>query len=229
MRTIAVVNQKGGCGKTITPINLAAFLALTKRRFLLVDLDPQGHATLGTAEGLNPDRTMYDLFVPNAAHPPVQIPDIARNVRENLDLAPADIFLSAVPDILAGVPDRENILRDRLAAVSNEYDYVIIDCPPTVGVLTFNALKACSEAIVPMDPSFFSLHGIGTTFETFDVLAKKPGHQITVRVLVTLYPGRSPFVKAVLDDVQKHLSGRYYETIIRYSRSEERRVGKECR
>jgi chromosome partitioning protein len=93
----------------------------------------------------------------------------------------------------------------------------VIDCPPNVGLLTFNALKACTEAIVPMDPSFFSLHGLGKLLETFDVLAKKAEHQIEARVLVTLYPGRVPFVKAVVDELHRHLDGRYFETVIRYS------------
>ncbi len=217
MRTIAVVNQKGGCGKTITSINLAAFLAITQKKVLLVDMDPQGHATLGLTQAFQPERTMYDVFVRNADQPRLGLRDISFNVRENLDLAPADVFLSTVPEILAGVPGRENILSEAFTDIAELYDYVIVDCPPNVGVLTFNALKACSEAIVPMDPSFFSLHGIGKVMETFDVLAKQTGHFVDARVLITLYPGRSPFVKAVMDDIQKHLTDRYFQTVIRYS------------
>ena len=136
---------------------------------------------------------------------------------ENLSLAPADILLSGAPERLAGVIGREDVLSEALAEVRDRYDYVIVDCAPGVGLLTFNALKACSEAIVPMDPSFFSLHGIGKVLETFDLLERETGHHITARVLVTLYTGRSPFVKAVLEDVQTHLSGRCYQTFIRYS------------
>jgi chromosome partitioning protein len=217
MRTIAVVNQKGGCGKTITSINLAAFLAREPRRVLLVDMDPQGHATLGLlADGVPPSRTMSDVFLPEAGGPRTRLRDITRSVFENLDVAPADILLSAAPERLAGMAGRENILSEALADASH-YDYVIVDCPPHVGLLTFNALKACSEAIIPMDPSFFSLHGIGKLLETFDVLAKETGHQIAARVLVTLYTGRTAFVKAVVDEIRKHLGGQYFETIIRYS------------
>ena len=132
-------------------------------------------------------------------------------------MAPADIFLSAIPEMLAGLAGREDMLSDALATVRGDYDYVIVDCPPNVGLLTFNALKACSEAIVPMDPSFFSLHGIAKLLETFDLLAQKSDHHIEARVLVTLYPGRAPFVKAVVDELHRHLDGRYFETIIRYS------------
>jgi chromosome partitioning protein len=218
MRTIAVVNQKGGCGKTITSINLSAFLACAQRRVLLVDMDPQGHATLGLlAHAVQPSKTMYEVFVRKAGSHPTGLRDVIRSVRENLDVAPADILLSAVPETLAGSVGREDILAEAMAGVRGHYDYVIVDCPPNVGLLTFNALKACSEAIVPMDPSFFSLHGIGKLLETFEVLAKETNHHIAARVLVTLYSGRTAFVKAVVEEVRHHLAGRDFETIIRYS------------
>ena len=218
MRTIAVVNQKGGCGKTITSINLSAFLACAQRRVLLVDMDPQGHSTLGLlADAVQPSKTMYEVFVRKAGSHPSSLRDVIRSVRENLDVAPADILLSAVPETLAGRVGREDILAEAIAGVRGHYDYVLVDCPPNVGLLTFNALKACSEAIVPMDPSFFSLHGIGKLLETFEVLAKETDHHIAARVLVTLYPGRTAFVKAVVEEVRRHLAGRHFETVIRYS------------
>src|SRR6266581_7708470 len=218
MRTIAVVNQKGGCGKTITSINLSAFLACAQRRVLLVDMDPQGHATLGLLAAAAPSsRTMYEVFSRRAGKEPTGLREVILSVRENLDVAPADILLSAIPEMLAGLAGREDMLSDALARVRGDYDYVIVDCPPNVGLLTFNALKACSEAIVPIDPSFFSLHGIAKLLETFDVLAKETGHQIAVRALVTLYTGRTAFAKAVTDDIRHHLYGRHFGTVIRYS------------
>lgn len=218
MRTIAVVNQKGGCGKTITAINLSAFLALAGRRVLLVDMDPQGHSTLGlSAAHLELTRTLYDVFLSDTRRPRTSISEITHPVSENLDLAPSDILLSAVPEALAGVDGRENVLARALAEVRDRYDYIIVDCAPGVGLLTFNALKACTEALIPMDPSFFSLHGIGKLFETFDLLEQKAGHRISPRVLITLYPGRSSFVEAVVDEVHRHLPGRYFETVIRQS------------
>jgi len=218
MRTIAVVNQKGGCGKTITAINLAAFLARAGRRVLLVDMDPQGHSTLGLLTGSElPSRTMYDVLSPGADGKRAGLQDIARPVRENLDLAPTDILLSALPEVLAGVTGREDVLAAAFAGLHDDYDYVVVDCPPNVGLLTFNALKGCSEAIVPMDPSFFALHGIGKVFETFDLLARKTGHEIVARVLVTLYSGRAAFSKAIVEEIRTHLSGRHFATTIRYS------------
>jgi chromosome partitioning protein len=219
MRTIAVANQKGGCGKTITSINLSAFLACAQRRVLLVDMDPQGHATLGLLadDAAPPSKTMYEVFSGRSGKERTGLRDVILSVHDHLDVAPADILLSAIPEMLAGLAGREDMLSDALVEVSGDYDYVIVDCPPNVGLLTFNALKACSEAIVPMDPSFFSLHGISKLLETFDLLAQKSDHQIEARVLVTLYPGRASFVKAVVDELHRHLDGRYFETIIRYS------------
>ena len=217
MRTIAVVNQKGGCGKTITAINLAAFLAREQKRVLLVDMDPQGHATLGVLSGLVGSPTMCEVFVAEPGDQPIRLRHITRPAREHLDVAPSDIRLSAIPERLAGVAGRETVLADNLAEVRAQYDFAIVDCPPNVGLLTVNALRACSEAIVPMDPSFFSLHGLGKQLETFDALEKQTGHGITARVLLTLYSGRTPFVRAVVDEIRSHLSGRYFETIVRYS------------
>ncbi len=216
MRTIAVVNQKGGCGKTITSINLSAFLALAGRRVLLVDLDPQGHSTLGLAVTA-PTRTMYDVFWSRNGGPEITIADVTRWIGENFDLAPADILLSAVPEALAGLAGRENILTWAFGGLDHRYDYVIVDCPPSVGLLTFNALRACTEALIPTDPSFFSLHGIGKLFETFEVLEQQTGHRISARVLVTLYSGRAPFVKAILEEVRSHLAGQHFQTVVRQS------------
>jgi chromosome partitioning protein len=218
MRTIAVVNQKGGCGKTITSINLSAFLALAGRRVLLVDMDPQGHSTLGLAAGgVGAIRTMYDVFLTETRRPQTTIADVARPVAENFDLAPGDIRLSAIPEAFAGIAGREDILTRALGDLPGRYDYVIVDCPPNVGLLTFNALKACTEALIPMDPSFFSLHGMGKLFETFELLERETGHRITPRVLVTLYSGRTNFMQAVLEEVHSHLAGQHFATVVRQS------------
>ena len=218
MRTIAIVNQKGGCGKTTTAINLAAFLALADRKTLLVDMDPQGHSTLGLLPNAGQiSRTMYDVFVRHVNGRDLSIRDVVQSVHRNLDVAPADILLSAVPEELAGLPNRQNILTEVLDGVRDHYDYVLVDCPPHVGLLTFNALSACAEAIVPLDPSIFSLHGIGKLLETFDVLAKNTGHAIEFHALVTLYSGRSQFARDVVEDIRRHLPKRCFNTIIRHS------------
>jgi chromosome partitioning protein len=218
MRTIAIVNQKGGCGKTITAINLSAFLAREGHRVLLVDMDPQGHATLGLLK--EPDArpgTMYDVFVRASRSEPVRLGEIVRPALDRLDLAAADVLLSAAPATLAQVEGREHVLAGALEEVRDRYDFTIIDCPPHVGLLTFNALYASTEAIVPMEPSFFSLHGLGKVLETFDLVAKHSNHAIAARVLVTLFTGRSAFARAVVDNMRTHMPGRHFETIVRYS------------
>jgi chromosome partitioning protein len=218
MRTIAVLNQKGGCGKTITAINVSAFLADRKKRVLLIDMDPQGHATLGLqTDAVPPGKTITDVLLPELNGERVSLLAARRTVFPGLDVVPADIMLSALPEQLSRVPGREDRLARALAEVRTEYDYIIIDCPPNVGLLTFNAMMACSEAIIPLDPSFFSLHGIAKLLETLDVVVRKTGHAIEPRALVTLYTGRSPFVKEVVADIRKHLAERVFQTVIRYS------------
>jgi chromosome partitioning protein len=218
MRTIAVVNQKGGCGKTTTAINLAAFLAQSERRTLVVDMDPQGHATLGLLSGGAPaSSTMADVLIQHVNGRHTRLRDILRPAQPLLDVAPADINLSQIPEKFAGLPGRESLLSEVLAQVQDQYDYAIIDCPPHVGVLTYNALYACTEAIVPVDPGFFSLHGIGKLLETLDALSRKTGHEIDVRALVTLYGGRTEFAREVLGEIRQHLAGRHFDTVVRHS------------
>ena len=218
MRTIAIVNQKGGCGKTITAINISAFLAKQRRNVLLIDMDPQGHATLGLqTEPVPPGKTVNEVLLRETNRGSPGLQDVRRTIFPCLDLVPADIVLSGVPDRLSSVPGREYRLARALDEVRGTYHYVIVDCPPNVGLLTFNALLACSETIIPLDPSFFSLHGIGKLMETLDVLVRQAGHDIEPRALITLYTGRSDFVREVVADIRKHLPDKVFNTIIRYS------------
>jgi chromosome partitioning protein len=218
MRSIAIANQKGGCGKTITAINLAAFLAKEQRKVLLIDMDPQGHTTLGLqTDPISPGRTITDVLIGDNGGERAGIKAVTCQVLPNLDLVPADILLSTVPEKLAAVFGREHRLSEALDDVRNCYHYIIVDCPPNVGVLTFNALMACTEAIIPLDPSFFSLHGIGKMLETLDLLARKKNHEIKARALLTLYAGRSEFVKEVMENIRKNLGDKALDTMIRYS------------
>jgi chromosome partitioning protein len=218
MRSIALANQKGGCGKSITAINLAAFLARENRNVLIIDMDPQGHTTLGLQNGFaSPARTITDVLVWELNSQKTSLRDVTLNVRPNLDLVPADILLSTASEKLASVFGRESRLDEALDEVRDRYHYIIVDCPPNVGVLTFNALMACSEVIIPLDPSFFSLHGIGKMMETLDMLERKKDHKIRAHALLTLYSGRSEFAKEVAADIRKHLGDRTLNTMIRYS------------
>jgi chromosome partitioning protein len=181
-------------------------------------MDPQGHATLGLLSNtVQVSKTMYDVFAQHDNGRDTRLRDITRSVHKYLDVAPSDILLSAVPEIFVGMSGRESVLREILDDVRHDYDYVLVDCPPQVGLLTFNALMACSEAIIPVDSSFFSLHGIGKLLETVEVLAKRTGHEIAMRALITLYGGRSQFARDIVEEIRKHFAGRHFNTVIRHS------------
>ncbi len=217
MRSLAVINQKGGCGKTITAINLSAFLARERRKVLLVDFDPQGHATLGLqARRFQAGKTIGDVLLRGKNDTP-RLRDAVRPVLPNLDLVPSDVMLSTVPEKLRSEPGRTELLAESLAEVQNRYHYAIVDCPPHIGLLTFNALMACGEAIIPIDPSFFSLHGIAKLLETMDALSIETGREVKAHALVTLNPGRSEFVKEVVEDIRSHMGDRVFGTVIRFS------------
>ena len=155
MRSIAVLNQKGGVGKTTTAVNLSAALAEKGQRVCLVDLDPQSHASLHRGLALaDDDRSIYDVLLNS-----VNVEEICQSIDENLWLVPSHLNLAAADMELANEVGRELILRDKLAAVANRFDYLIIDCPPSLGLLTINALSAVGEVFLPLQPHFLALHG----------------------------------------------------------------------
>jgi len=214
MRSIAVVNQKGGCGKTTTAVNLASYLADSGKRVLLVDCDPQSHASIGLGidtESL--ERSTYDLLM----DPGTRVGSLAHRVTDRLDVVPSNVVLSAVEQQLSGRPDRENRLRWKLDACADEYDYCIVDCPPSVGLLTFNALVACGEAFVIMEPSYFSLHGALKVIETIKLVREQIGMRKRVRVLLTMFDGRTRFSNDFLREARARFGREMFETVIRQS------------
>lgn len=212
MRTIAIINQKGGCGKTTTAINMAASLARRKKRVLLIDLDPQGHASLGlNVKPENVTKGMTEVLTQGMALEDV----LCEAIIPGLDLAPANITLSAAEPLLSNVPKKEQRLLSAIGSLNGTYSYVIIDSPPSLGLLTFNALRACSEAIVPIEMSFFSLHGLAKLSEIIDVVGRHTGHKVTVRALATMVNRRARFTQEVLGEIQRHFEGRFFKTHIR--------------
>lgn len=198
MRSIAVFNQKGGVGKTTTAVNICAALASTGAKVCLLDLDPQAHATLHL--GFEPQvefASIYDVLTGGKS-----LADVRRNVTENLWLVPAHLDLSAADMELAGVVGREMILRDKLEKDNLKFDYLFIDCPPTLGILTINALTVVNEVFIPIQPHYLALHGLSKLLQTIDLVSRRLNPQLKVSgVVFCLYEGQTSLAKEVTEDV----------------------------
>ncbi len=202
MRRIAIINQKGGVGKTTTSVNLAAALARAGQRVCVLDLDPQAHAT--THLGIEPDGTapsMYDVLIDNRP-----LAEVRRLAEDNLWVAASDINLAAAEVELAGVVGREVILRDLLQADEDTFDYVLMDCAPSLGVLTLNALAAATEVFIPLQPHFLALHGLGKLLETTALVSKRINpHLMVTGVILCLCEATTKLAQEVLRDLDGYL------------------------
>jgi chromosome partitioning protein len=198
MRRIAIINQKGGVGKTTTAVNLAAALAAAGQRVCVIDLDPQAHAT--THLGVEPDgksASMYDVLVNSR---PLSM--VRRRVSENLWVAGSDINLAAAEVELAGVVGREVILRDMLLQDEGRFDFIFMDCGPSLGVLTLNALAAANEVFIPLQPHFLALHGMGKLLETTALVAKRINPALRVSgIILTMYESAAKLAREVVQDL----------------------------
>jgi chromosome partitioning protein len=217
MTVIASANQKGGCGKTTTAINLSSSLSLKGQKVLLIDLDPQAHATMGlniTPSDLG--KSIYDVITPKQ-NESLGIKDILIPIKDNLDLAPSSVILSAVEQELSGIEGREDRLLNSIQALKEPYDYIIIDCPPSIGHLCFNALRACEEVIIPIDMSLFSLRGVAKLLEIIILLKDNIGHDVKSRALITMYDRRTRYSRIVLEKVKAEFGNNVFDTVIRYN------------
>jgi len=215
MRIISIANQKGGCGKTTTAINLSACLAYKGKRVLLIDMDPQGHVALGlniiTKDNEN---TVFSILEPSG-DTGLSLAEISINISENFDIVPADISLSTLDQHLSKVEGRESRLEQAIGRVHSLYDVIIIDCPPSLGLLTFNALIASTEVFVPIEMSLFSLHGVTRLMEIIASIKKRAGHDIHAKVFGTMVDKRTRISREVLENMQDYFDSSMFETIIR--------------
>ncbi|MHC4395178.1 MAG: ParA family protein [Planctomycetota bacterium] len=214
MRIIAVTNQKGGCGKTTTAVNLAAALAEKGRTVLLVDLDPQGHSTLGF--GYDPDamnKTIYDALTNNRV--PIYKVLIGTGI-ERLDLAPSNIMLSGAEIELASVLGREFVLAEQLRTLGRVYDTCVIDCPPAIGLLAINALVASTDVIVPVQVHYYAMEGLKQVFETANVIRKNfhPCYVKILGLLLTFVEDAVPFSEQIQKQMRDFFSDLVFETVI---------------
>ena len=218
MRVIAIVNQKGGCGKTTTTVNLAGSLAADGARVLVVDLDPQAHATL--ALGIDPEEleeNLYEILTDPAGADRIQ--EVLVQAGGGVVVAPSGIVLSALEQKLAletgDVKSRTERVSNALEGVRDAFDYILIDCPPNVGLLTFNALRAAGEVIIPLETSYFSIYGVQKLLETIALLSERIGHELSVRVLPTMYDGRTRYARQTLAEIRELFKDMCFDTVIR--------------
>lgn len=200
MRSIAIMNQKGGVGKTTTAVNLSAAIAAAGHRVCLIDLDPQAHASLHLGVALHDDQhSIYDVLTGKTS-----LAEIRRPVTDQLSLLPAHINLAAAEMELAGEVGREVILRDSLMRDTEEYDYLILDCPPSLGILTLNALTSVKEVFLPLQPHFLALHGLSKLLHTIEVVTNRLNSDLRLAgVVMCMYDSGTRLAAEVHRDVRE--------------------------
>ena len=211
-RIIAIANQKGGVGKTTTAINLSACLAEKGKKVLSIDMDPQGNMTSGL--GVSKDgveKTVYDLIIGEA-----EIEDIiCREVSENLDILPTNIDLSAAEIELIGIDDKEYIIKKEVEKIRDNYDFIIIDCPPSLSMLTINAMTTADSVLVPIQCEYYALEGLSQLIHTIELVKERLNPVLSIEgVVFTMYDARTNLSLQVVENVKDNLNQNIYKTII---------------
>ena len=213
-----VVNQKGGVGKTTTAVNLAAGLAMRGHRTLLIDCDPQGNATTGLGlDKAKADSTLYEVFVDAVDNPenPTAIHSAIATIAPNLDLVPATLDLAGAEPILLNAVGKEMILRDAILPVVREYEWIILDAPPSLGLLTINILSAADAVLVPMQCEFYALEGLSQLLKTVEIVRRRINPKIHIaKVLLTMYDSRNRLTFQVTDEVRNYFGDKVAHAVI---------------
>ncbi len=211
-RIYTIANQKGGVGKTTTSINLASSLATYEKRVLLVDMDPQGNATMGSGIDKNGlEHSIYDVIAGNLSPEKA----VVRNEEAAIDILPANRDLTAAEVELLNLPSRESRLRHALMRISANYDYIIIDCPPSLSMLTINALAACEGVIIPVQCEYYALEGLSDLVGTIKRIAKVVNPTLEISgILRTMYDPRNSLTNEVSSQLHQHFGDKVYRTTI---------------
>ena len=211
-RIIAIANQKGGVGKTTTAINLSASLASLGKKVLALDMDPQGNMTSGLSVDKNEvENNVYDLIIGSA-----DIKDcICENVLENLDVLPSNINLSAAEIELIGVENKEFIIKNEIEKIRNNYEFIIIDCPPALSMLTINAMTTADSVLVPIQCEYYALEGLSQLIHTIELVKERLNPSLEIEgVVFTMYDARTNLSLQVVENVKDNLNQNIYKTII---------------
>jgi chromosome partitioning protein len=211
-KVISIANQKGGVGKTTTTINLSACLAEAGKRVLVIDMDPQGNTTSGLGiEKDESENTIYEVILRT-----VDIKDaIIKDIFDNLDIIPSNVNLAGAEIDLIDVDNREYILKDSLAEVKDNYDFIILDCPPSLSMLTVNAMTASNTVLVPIQCEYYALEGLTQLMHTINLVKKKLNKKLELEgVVFTMYDSRTNLSLQVVENVKDNLQEKIYKTII---------------
>lgn len=210
-KIISIANQKGGVGKTTTSVNLSACLALAGKKVLLIDSDPQGNATSGVGGSKDVEKSTYDLIINQEDVSNV----VQKSIVENLDICAANIDLAGAEVELVAEIARETKLKEVLDKVRSEYDFILIDCPPSLGLVTLNALTASDSVLVPIQCEYYALEGLGQLMSTIDLVQRRLNKKLDIEgVVLTMYDARTNLSKQVIDEVKKYFKNKVYKTII---------------